>query len=87
MFWHTADSNDVRRAETLRENRPDLNIVTPLIERGITKAGCPAMIQKRWNRTAAGVCGWDSQRQLHTMLQGSKPGILGACSPAVPRRV
>lgn len=45
VFGYTADSKDVRRAETLRENWPDLKIVTPLIDRGITKAACLAMIQ------------------------------------------
>lgn len=44
VFGYTADSNDVRRAATLRENWPVLQIVTPLIERGITKAACIAMI-------------------------------------------
>jgi hypothetical protein len=44
VFGYTADSSDVRRAETLRQNWPKLNIVTPLIERGITKSACLAMI-------------------------------------------
>lgn len=45
VFGYTADSNDVRRAEALRENWPNLTIETPLIERGLTKAACLAMIQ------------------------------------------
>jgi hypothetical protein len=45
VFGYTADRRDVVRAEALRENWPDLNIVTPLIDRGITKAACLAMIQ------------------------------------------
>lgn len=44
IFGYTADANDVRRAAALRENWPDLKIETPLIERGITKAGCLSMI-------------------------------------------
>lgn len=44
VFGYTADSNDVKRAQTLRENWPELNIETPLIDAGITKAGCLAMI-------------------------------------------
>lgn len=44
VFGYTADASDVRRAETLRENWPDLQIVTPLIEKGITKAACLAMV-------------------------------------------
>lgn len=45
VFGYTADGADVNRAEALRENWPDLNIQTPLIERGLTKAACLAMIQ------------------------------------------
>jgi hypothetical protein len=44
VFGYTADASDVRRAEALRENWPELNISTPLIDRGITKAACLAMI-------------------------------------------
>jgi len=45
VFGYTADAHDVERAKSLRANYPELNIVTPLIERGITKAGCLAIIQ------------------------------------------
>lgn len=45
IFGYTADKDDVRRAETLRDNWPELNIKTPLIESGITKAGCLAIIK------------------------------------------
>jgi hypothetical protein len=44
VFGYTADSSDIKRAETLREHWPDLRIVTPLIDRGITKAACLAML-------------------------------------------
>lgn len=46
IFGYTADSNDVRRAEALRENWPELIIETPLIDMGLTKANCLAMIQR-----------------------------------------
>lgn len=45
VFGYTADTNDVSRAKALREHWPDLNVVTPLIDRGITKAACLAMIE------------------------------------------
>ena len=45
VFGYTADSNDVRRAVQLRENWPELSIETPLIDRGINKEACLAMIQ------------------------------------------
>lgn len=45
VFGYTADSRDVARAEALKENWPDLIIETPLIDRGITKAACLAMLQ------------------------------------------
>lgn len=46
VFGYTADSKDVARAEGLKENWPDLIIETPLIDRGITKAACLAMLHK-----------------------------------------
>jgi len=45
VFGYTADAKDVQRADALRENWPELRIITPLIDRGITKAGCLAMIE------------------------------------------
>lgn len=44
VFGYTADKRDVKRAENLRENYPELTIETPLIDRGITKAACLAML-------------------------------------------
>lgn len=46
VFGYTADSNDVRRAEALRENWPELTIRTPLIDAGLTKAACLAMVMR-----------------------------------------
>jgi hypothetical protein len=45
VFGYTADANDVKRAQRLRETYSELTIATPLIERGITKAGCLAIMQ------------------------------------------
>lgn len=45
IFGYTADWRDVQRAQTLKENWPELKIVTPLIDRGITKAACLAMVE------------------------------------------
>lgn len=45
VFGYTADREDVERAARLRETYPELDIVTPLIDRGITKAGCLAIVQ------------------------------------------
>lgn len=44
IFGYTADHDDVRRAEALRENWPDMIIETPLIDAGLTKAACLAMV-------------------------------------------
>jgi hypothetical protein len=44
VFGYTADGPDVARAERLRANYPELTILTPLIERGLTKASCLDMI-------------------------------------------
>lgn len=46
VFGYTADGLDTDRAERLRVNYPELTIVTPLIERGITKAACLDMVQR-----------------------------------------
>lgn len=45
VFGYTADRADVDRAKRLRATYPELAIETPLIERGITKEGCLAMIE------------------------------------------
>ena len=46
IFGYTADGSDIKRAEVLREHYPDLEIETPLIDRGITKAACIAMLKR-----------------------------------------
>ena len=46
IFGYTADANDIRRAKALVENWPELHTETPLIERGINKAACLALIQQ-----------------------------------------
>lgn len=45
VFGYTADGPDVKRAALLRANYPELQIVTPLIDRGLNKAACLSMIQ------------------------------------------
>lgn len=45
IFGYTADRADVTRANALREAYPDLRVETPLIDRGITKANCLALIE------------------------------------------
>jgi len=45
VFGYTADVPDVTRAAALIENWPHLDCVFPLIERGIKKAACLAMVE------------------------------------------
>jgi hypothetical protein len=45
VFGYTADSNDIRRFESFKEHYPDLAVIAPLIEKGITKAACIAMLR------------------------------------------
>jgi len=45
VFGYTADASDIKRAQTLRANWPHLQIETPLIDRGLTKSACLAMIE------------------------------------------
>ena len=44
IFGYTADSSDVKRAESLREHWPELSVNYPLIEAGLTKKACLSLI-------------------------------------------
>lgn len=44
VFGYTADARDAQRADSLRENFPELTVDAPLIDRGITKAATLAML-------------------------------------------
>ena len=46
VFGYTADASDQKRATRLRLNYPSMEIRTPLIEAGINKAACLAMIER-----------------------------------------
>lgn len=46
VFGYTADGPDADRAKRLRDNYPELTIVTPLIDRGLNKAACLDMVQR-----------------------------------------
>ena len=45
IFGYTDDLADKKRAKILQDNWPDLDIKTPLIEKGLTKQSCLAMLQ------------------------------------------
>lgn len=45
VFGYTNDVLDIKRAKQIRKNFFELNIRTPLIERGLDKAACLAIIQ------------------------------------------
>lgn len=46
VFGYTADASDAARADALRENWPDLIVEAPLIDKGLTKAACLAMLTR-----------------------------------------
>lgn len=46
VFGYTADAPDIARAKRLREHYFELTILTPLIDRGLTKAACLDMVQR-----------------------------------------
>lgn len=46
VFGYTCDKPDMIRAKRLRLNWPDMTIETPLIDAGLTKAACLAMIER-----------------------------------------
>jgi len=45
VFGYTADASDIVRATRFRTNYPEISLRTPLIERGLTKAGCLGLLQ------------------------------------------
>lgn len=46
LWGYTADSGDIKRWERLQETYPEMKQRAPLIERGITKESCLAMIER-----------------------------------------
>jgi len=46
VFGYTADGPDIKRAERLRMNYPEMTIKTPLIDAGLTKQSVLAMIER-----------------------------------------
>jgi len=44
LWGYTADPRDAKRFTRMRENYPELKQSAPLIDRGITKAGCHAIL-------------------------------------------
>lgn len=46
VFGYTADAPDVARAQRLRLEYPEMSVVTPLIDRGVTKEGCLAILEQ-----------------------------------------
>lgn len=47
VFGYTADAEDVDRFERLKANYPEISVRVPLIDQGVTKAGCMALVE-RW---------------------------------------
>lgn len=73
LFGYTADPNDVRRAEAFRERSEGWEIRFPLIERGLTKAACFALLED------AGL----KRPRIYDMgyPNGNCPGCVKATSP------
>jgi 3'-phosphoadenosine 5'-phosphosulfate sulfotransferase (PAPS reductase)/FAD synthetase len=46
VFGYTADKADSDRSKRMRENYPELDVIFPLIDRGLTKAACLDMVQR-----------------------------------------
>lgn len=47
VFGYTADKADAARAVRFREQNPGVTLVTPLIERGLTKSDCLALVERQ----------------------------------------
>lgn len=46
VFGYTVDKRDSDRAQRFRDQNPEVNLVTPLIERGLTKADCLGLLER-----------------------------------------
>jgi hypothetical protein len=46
VYGYTADPKDARRAVRFRQQNPEVELLTPLIERGLTKSDCLAMLDR-----------------------------------------
>jgi len=73
LFGYTADAHDVERARRFVENSPGLLLRFPLIERGVTKAACFALLE------GAGI----NRPRVYDMgyPNGNCPGCVKASSP------
>lgn len=73
LFGYTADAADVKRAAAFKANSPDLIVRFPLIERGLTKQSCFALLEK------AGI----RRPRVYDMgyPNGNCPGCVKASSP------
>lgn len=47
IFGYTADPSDVSRAVRFREQNPGVDMRTPLIDRGLTKTDCLALLERQ----------------------------------------
>lgn len=46
VFGFTADSREIKRADRFREQNPGVSVLTPLIDRELTKSDCLAIIDR-----------------------------------------
>jgi hypothetical protein len=73
LFGYTADANDVKRAANFKANSPGLDVRFPLIERGLTKEACFALLERAGiKRPAVYDMGYPN---------GNCPGCVKASSP------
>jgi hypothetical protein len=73
LFGYTADAADQKRAATFKANNRDLLVRFPLIERGLTKAACFALLEREGiKRPAVYDMGYPN---------GNCPGCVKATSP------
>ncbi len=53
VYGYTSDVRDMRRADRFRAQNPDVRLITPLIEHGLTKSDCLAMVSNAGIEIAA----------------------------------
>lgn len=75
VFGYTADKLDVARADRFRGQNPDVRLVTPLIQRGLTKDDCHAVVTAAGIQSASDVSARLHEQQLHRLRKG-QDGLL-----------
>ena len=85
VFGYTADANDARRAQSMREHWPARRV--PADRAGTNKSGVPGDDRDCWYYPTPRLLARIPQCELHTVRESHKPRLLGRCAETSSRRV